>query len=281
MVTPVKEHSQDALERASRSDWLEGLARAGLAARGVLYLVVAGLAVQVARGHGNERADKQGAMQAVVRQPLGRFLLLVLALGLGGYALWRFVEAIVGPREDRGSSKATLKRLGCAARGVLYSAFFLSAVKLLVSSKGKSASDNPQSGWTGRVLEWPGGPWLVAGAGLAVIVGGLYVGWRGLSRKFKKRLKSGEMSRAERRWILGFGTVGMVTRMVVFTMCGVFLIAAVRQHDPNEAVGIDGALKRLAGRSYGPALLVVVAAGLAAYGLYSFAEARFRRVGSH
>jgi len=281
VVTEVKEQSQDALERASRSDWLEGLARGGLAARGVLYLVVAALAVQVARGHGDERADKQGAMQAVVRQPLGQLLLLVLAVGLGGYALWRFVEAIVGPREDRGSSKAKVKRVGCAARGVLYTAFFVSAVKLLVSSKGKSASDNPQSDWTARVLKWPGGTWLVVGVGLAVIAGGVYVGWRGLARKFRKRLKSGEMSPAERRWILGLGTVGMVARMIVFTMIGVFLIAAVRQNDPNQAVGLDGALKRLAGRSYGPALLVVVAVGLAAYGLYSFAEARYRRVGSH
>ncbi|MGI8776082.1 MAG: DUF1206 domain-containing protein [Acidimicrobiales bacterium] len=277
----VKVRSRDALERASRSDWLEGLARAGLAARGVLYLVTAALAVQVARGHGDERADKQGAMQAVVRQPLGWLLLLVLAIGLGGYALWRFVDAIVGPREDRGSSKAKLKRAACAARGVLYTAFFASAVKLLVSSKGKSASDNPQGDWTARVLKWPGGTWLVVAVGLAVIGGGLYVGWRGLSRNFDKRLKSGEMSRAERKWILGFGTVGMVARMIVFAMIGLFLIAAARRHDPDQAVGIDGALKRLAGRSYGPTLLVVVALGLGAYGLYSFAEARFRRVGSH
>jgi len=280
-VPDVKERSRDALERASRSDWLEGLARAGLAARGALYLVVAALAVQVARGHGDERADKQGAMQAVVRQPLGRVLLLALAVGLGGYALWRFVEAIVGPREDRGSAKANLKRAACAARGVLYAVFFASAVKLLVSSKATSRAGNPQSDWTARVLKWPGGTWLVVVVGLAVIGGGLYVGWRGLSRHFRKRLKSGEMSRAERRWILGFGTVGMVARMIVFAMIGLFLIAAARQHDPNQAVGIDGALKRLAGRSYGPALLVVVALGLAAYGLYSFAEARFRRVGSH
>jgi hypothetical protein len=280
-VTDVKERSEEALERASRSTWLEGLARAGLATRGVLYLVVAGLAVQVARGHGDERADKQGAMQAVARQPLGRLLLLIMAVGLGGYALWRLVEAVVGPGQDGDPSNSALKRVGCAARAVLYAAFFVSAVQLLVSSKGTSGSDNQQADWTARVLRWPGGTWLVVGVGLGIVGGGLYVGWRGLARTFRKRLKAAEMSPAERRWILGFGTVGMVARMIVFTMIGLFLVTAARHHDPNQAVGIDGALKRLVGRSYGPALLVVVALGLAAYGLYSFAEARFRHVGSH
>jgi len=280
-VDDVKERSHDAVERASRSTWLEGLARAGLATRGVLYLVIAALAVQLARGAGDERADKQGALRAVARQPLGRVLVLLMAIGLGGYALWRFVEAIVGPDDERDQTKATLKRVGYAARGVLYTAFCVSAVKLLVSSGGSSGSNNAQSDWTARVLKWPAGPWLIAAVGVAIIGAGFYVGWRGLSRKFSKRLKAAEMSRAERRWIVGFGTVGMVARMIVFAMIGLFLIAAARQHDPNQAVGIDGALKRLAGRSYGPALLVVVALGLAAYGLYSFAEARFRRVGSH
>jgi len=279
-VTDVKERSQDALERASESTWLEGLARAGLATRGLLYLVTGALAVQVARGHGDERADKQGALQAVARQPLGRLLVLVMAVGLSGYALWRFVEAIVGPGDERDSSKATMKRVACAARGVLYTAFFLSAVQLLISSGGKSGSNQAQSDSTARVLSWPGGTVLVVAVALAIIAGGIYVGWRGLSQNFRKRLKAGEMSEVERRWVIGLGTVGMGARMIVFSMIGVFLVNAAVDHDPNQAVGIDGALKRLVAQPYGPALLVVVALGLAAYGVYSLGEARFRRVGS-
>jgi len=281
VVDGVKERSQDAVEQASRSNWLEGLARAGLATRGVLYLVIAALAVQVARGVGDERADKQGALRAVARQPLGRVLVLIMAIGLGGYALWRFVEAIVGPDDEGDPTKATLKRVGFAARGVLYTAFCVSAVRLLVSSGTPSGSDNAQSDWTARVLNWPAGPWLVGAAGVAIIGGGFYVGWRGLSRKFRKRLKAAEMSPVERRWIIGFGAVGMVARGVVFVMIGLFLVNAALQHDPNQAVGIDGALKRLVAQPYGPALLLVTALGLAAYGIYSLGEARFRRVGSH
>ena len=277
----VKERSQDALERAAGSQWLERLARAGLATRGLLYLVVALLAVQVARGHRETQADKQGAMRTVVHQPLGKVLVLILALGFAGYALWRFVEAAVGPPDEDDPRKANLKRIGFAARGVLYTGFFASAVKVLVWSNRTDSGNNAEADWTRRVLDWPGGTWLVEAVGVAVIAGGLYVGWRGLARKFRKGLKSYEMGRAERRWILGVGTVGMVARMLVTVLVGVFLIVAATEHDPGQAVGIDGALKRLADRSFGPALLVAVAFGLAAYGLYSFAEARYRRVGGH
>jgi hypothetical protein len=269
----------EALDEAAESTWLERVARWGLAVRGVLYLVVAWLAVQVARGHQEQQADKQGAMYEVVHQPLGKVALLALAVGFAGYALWRWVEALAGPSDEDDGRKAVLKRLGYAARGALYTGFFLSAVKLLIWSNAKRDSAEAQKDWTARVLNWPGGTWLVGLVGVAVVVGGLYVGWRGVSRKFGKRLKAAEMSRAERRWVLGFGMVGMVARMVVTVAIGVFLIAAAMQHNPDETVGIDGALKRLADRPLGPALLTVLAAGLAAYGLYSFAEARYRRVG--
>jgi len=278
-VEELKDRSEDALERAAESTWLERLARAGLAARGLTYVVLALLAYQVARGDSGERADKQGALQAVVRQPLGKVLVLGLAVGFAGYALWRFVEAAVGPSDERDPKKAMGKRILSAARGVLYGAFCASAVKVLIWSS-RAPGSNPQADWTARVLNWPGGTWLVEGVGLAFIGGGFYVGWRGVSRTFRKRLKCGEMGRAERRWILGFGTVGMVARMVVTLLIGIFLIVAAVQHKPDKAVGIDGALKTLAARAYGPSFLVIVAFGLAAYGVYSFAEARYRRVGS-
>lgn len=278
-VEELKRRSEAGLERAADSTWLERLARAGLAARGVVYVVVGLLALQVARGDRQERADKQGAMQAVVRQPLGRVLVLGLAIGFAGYALWRFVDAAVGPKDEDDARKALAKRVGYLARGLLYAGFSITAAKLFIRTSGSSGS-NAQADWTARVLQWPAGPLLVVAVGVAVVAGGLYVGWRGLSRKFRKRLKSVQMSPAERRWILRFGAAGMVARMVVSVLIGIFLIAAAVQHRPDRSVGIDGALKRLADRSYGPPLLVVVALGLAAYGLYSFAEARYRRVGS-
>ena len=274
----VIERAEEAVEEAAESTWLERLARAGLAARGLLYVVVAILAVKVATGHDETRADKQGALQAVLRQPFGRVLVLGLAVGFAGYAMWRFVEAAVGPPDEPDARKAMFKRIGYAARGVLYTFLFASAVKLFIWSKDANASATMETDWTARVLDWPGGPWLIQGVGLGLITAGLYIGWRGVSAKFRKRLKSVEMGPAERFWIRGVGTFGMLARMVISMMMGVFLIVAVRQHNPEQAVGIDGALKRLADWAHGPTLLVAVAIGLGAYGLYSFAEARYRRV---
>lgn len=277
----VKEKAEDALEDAAESTWLERLARAGLVARGLLYLVVAVLATQVALGRNGAQADKQGALQAVVHQPFGRLLVLLLAVGFAGYALWRFVEAAVGPTGEPDSRKATFKRVGYFLRGGLYTFFFGSAVKLFIWSNRVATSDRAEADWTARVLDWPGGTWLVQAVGLGAIGAGLYIGWRGLSGKFRKRLKSLEMGRAERLWIRGVGTVGNVARMLVAIVIGVLLIAAARQHDPEQAVGIDGALKQLADRPYGATFLVLVALGLAAYGAYSLAEARYRRVCGH
>ena len=278
-VAEVKERSEDALERAAESTWLERLARAGLVARGLLYVVVAVLALRVAQGSGAQ-ADKQGALQTVVRQPLGRLLVLLLAVGFAGYAVWRFVEAAVGPADEDDRRKANFKRVGYAARAALYAFFCASAVKIFIWSNETARPENAAD-WTARVLAWPAGTWLVQATGLALVGGGLYVGWRGLSGKFRKRLKSLEMGDGARRWVRVVGTVGMISRMLIAIMIGVFLIAAARLHDANQAVGIDGALRRLANRPYGTTLLVAVALGLAAYGVYSFAEARYRRVCGH
>lgn len=281
-VEEVKERAEDALEDAADSTWLQRLARAGLVARGLLYVVVAILATQVAAGHNEVRPDKQGALQAVVRQPFGRVLVLLLAVGFGGYAVWRFVEAAVGPAgEEEDTPKARLKRVGYFLRGCLYTFFLGSAVKLFVWSNSVAGSEEAEADWTARVLDWPGGTWLVQAVGLGAIGVGLYIGWRGLAGKFRKRLKALEMGPTMCAWVRVAGTVGNVARMLLALMIGVFLIAAARTDDPAQAVGIDGALKRLADRPYGPTLLVLVAIGLAAYGIYSFAEARYRRVGGH
>lgn len=280
-VGEVKDQAEDALEDAAGSVWLERMARAGLVVRGLLYVVVALLAIQVAAGHGAAQPDKQGALQAVVRQPFGRVLVLVVAAGFAGYALWRFVEAAVGPAGEPDTTKARVKRVGYLLRGILYTFLLVSALRLFIWSNSLASSDTPEADWTARALGWPGGALLVVAAGLVAIGAGCYIGWRGVAGRFRKRLKSLEMGRAERVMISAVGTVGNVARMLVALTIGVFLIVAALQKNPGQAVGIDGALKRLVDRPYGPTLLVVMAAGLAAYGLYSFAEARYRRVGGH
>jgi len=240
--------------------------------------VVAILAARIATGDFDDRADKQGALQAIVRQPLGRVLIFVMAVGFAGYALGRFVEAVLGPSDEANARKATFKRLGSAARGILYTALFASTAKLLVSAGEGPQKDSAATDLTARVLQFPGGRLLIGAVGLGVIAAGLYIGWRGLKQKFAKKLKGYQMSPSERRWILRLGTFGNFARMVVFVIVGSLLIVAAIQSNPEQSAGIDGALRRLASHDFGPALLTVIAFGLAAYGLYSFAEARYRRL---
>ena len=167
----LMDRAEDVAGDVARHDWFKRLARFGMVARGVLYVVVALLALRIATGNFDERADKQGAMQAVVRQPFGKVLVAILAVGFAGYALWRFVEAVIGPQDEKDPRKAMFKRLGYAARGLLYTGFCATAAKLLVG-----ADEGAGAGERGHRLDG-------AGAGLA---GRAAAGGRGRPRRRRR-----------------------------------------------------------------------------------------------
>ncbi|MGI8683746.1 MAG: DUF1206 domain-containing protein [Acidimicrobiales bacterium] len=275
-TTDMSSGDEDLADKAADSPWVEGLARAGLVARGVLYLTVGVLALQIAFGSKDKNADKQGALSALARQPLGKFLLVAVAVGFAGYALWRFLDAILDTDGEGTDLSGIAKRAADFARGLLYVSFFVTAVRLVTGSSGEDQSK--EADVTARVMSAPLGRFLVALVGAAIVGGGLYTGYRAVSKKYRKKLRTGEMSPTVRRMVTAVASVGLAARMVVFLLIGTFLLKAAIDYDANEAVGVDGALKRLADRPYGPLLLAVVAVGLFAYGLYSFVEARYRKV---
>ena len=270
------QEKEDLADRAAESPWVEGLARAGLVARGVLYAIVGVLALQVAAGRETERPDKQGALTALAHQPLGKVLLVAAAVGFAGYAVWRLSAAVLDTEGDGTDASGWAKRVADLGRGLLYTGFCVTAVRLITGSSGDDRTK--EADLTAAVLRAPLGRVAVAAVGLAVVGGGLYNGYRALSAKYRKKLRTGEMSRTMRRWITGIATVGLIARMVVFVLIGAFLVRAAARYDAREAVGVDGALQRLADATYGPALLALVAVGLFMYGLYSFVEARYRRL---
>ena len=263
-----------AVEDAAASPWAERLASAGLTARGVVYCVVAILAVQLPTGKASP-ANKDGALVTVAHQPLGRILLVVLALGFAAYAAWRFLEAAVGRRGKDGVKSAAV-RLADVARGAVYLVLLASAVAVLVDDNDSAREEEPE--WTARVLAHGGGRALVIGIGLGLVGVGVYLAVRGARQKFRKSLDTASMSARARCWLPRLGTLGYVSRGVVAALIGWFLAKAALDFDPAESVGVDGALRRLAAQPYGPWLLALVAAGLLAFGLFSFVEARYRRV---
>jgi len=262
-------------EHVAHSRGFEWLARAGFVARGLIYVIVGILAVKLAAGHGGTTTNQQGALKTIAHQPFGKVLLTLVAVGLGGYALWRFVRASLGHGPE--DSDSGFDRVAALGSGIVYAGLCVIAVEVLRGSASSGGSGNaPKT--TAGVLGWPGGTWLVGVAGAVVIGIGLFQGYRGISRDFLDDSKTERMSRAVRSAVTWLGVVGYLARMIVFTLVGIFLIKAAVEYDPNKAVGLDGALAKIAHASYGPILLGIVAAGLIAFGAYSLADARYRRI---
>jgi hypothetical protein len=263
------------LRDAAHSAWVEGAGRAGLVAKGVSFLLVAILAIQVAVGAGGEPADRQGALDAVADEPVGWLPLILLALGFGGYGLWRFAQALFD-RDREGTDVTGLgKRAVDLAKGVLYVGFAALSVSLI---EGGDAGGSEEDTATSRVLDLPLGRWIVGGVGLAIMGAGAWNGYRAVTGKFRDDLRTGRMRKAEDRWYTAIGVFGHLARAAVFALVGIFLLRAAYQYDPAEAIGLDGALAKLAAEALGPWLLGTVAFGLLAYGLFCFVQARYRDV---
>ena len=252
----------------------ELLARAGFVARGVVYAIIGVLALKLALGDGGKVTNQQGALQTVAHQPFGHALLALVAVGLGGYALWRLFRAALGHGPE--GSDSGFDRVAAFGSGLVYAAICAIAVTILAGSGGGS-SGNPKS-TTAGVLGWPAGTWLIGLAGGVMIAVGLYQGYRGLSKEFLHDSKTEQMGRRTKEWIGRIGMVGHLARMVVFGLVGVFLIKSAVDYRPNDAVGLDGALAKLLHRSYGSLMLGIVSAGLVAFALYSLADARYRKI---
>ena len=266
--------------RAADSHWADRLARLGFCARGLVYVIVGVLAFEIARGRSGQEseASKDGALRAIADRSFGAPLLAVLAVGLAGYAAWRASEAIWGKQDEADEKKRTVKRLASGAKAVLYFAFLASTVKLLASGapRGGGGGDEQEKALTARVMEATGGRWLAGAVGAAIIVGAIYTVYRGISQKFDEKLDTSEIGDLEGKVIDTLGTVGMAARGLVFGLAGYLLVRAAVDFDPQDARGVDGTLHVMAQQAYGQVLLTVTAVGIVCYGLYSFAEARYR-----
>jgi len=271
--TTLRQSPRHVGEAVAHSNAFEALARAGFVARGLLYGIIGVLAIKLALGAGGKLTNQQGALRTVAHQPFGKPLLVLVALGLGGYALWRLTRAALGHGPE--ASDSGFDRVAALGSGVVYALFCVLAIEILVGSTG--GSSNPHKATAG-ILGWPAGPELIGIAGAVMIGIAAYQGYRGVTHDFLKDSKTEKMSPALRRWITIIGTFGHLSRMAVFGLIGIFLIKAAADYDPRKAVGIDGALGKLTSTNNGHVLLAVVAAGLIAFATYSWSDALYRRI---
>lgn len=262
----------------ARSAPFQVAARVGLVAYGVVHLLVAWVCVQLALGDfdggGVGKADKTGALQNLAENPQGEFVLWLIAAGLGVAVLWQVLEACTGARRSR---KDKLLRAMNFGEAVLFGYLAYSAVKL---AKGAPASstDQAQFALVGNLLGTEWGKPVVAGIGLAIVVAGLFIAHHGWSKRFNEEQDFRTVSRSTQRVVLRLGQVGYAALGAVYAGGGVLVVVAAVQSRPEKATGLDVALKTLAAQSYGTVLLLVVALGLAAFAVFTFLDARFRKM---
>ncbi len=251
--------------------WVERLARMGYAARGIVYVIVGIIAAQAALGERGV-ADQRGVFGEVLQRPGGKFMLGLLAMGMLGFAVWRFVEAGLDPEHDGAGKRALF-----ALSGITHAALALTATRMALGTSGGGRGDEGAS-WTAKVMEAPGGRFLVAAAALGIAAYGVAQLVQAYKSKMDKRLDLSALSAGARQWAVRASRAGLAARGVVFVIVGFFLLQAALQRDPGETRGLGGALDALHGSAYGPWLLGLVALGLVGYGITQLLKARYRRI---
>jgi hypothetical protein len=267
-----------ARSKAKNARWVEWAGRVGHVAKGVSYALIAVLALQVAFGDRAQPSDRQGVLREVAGASFGTAALVVLAIGFAAYAFWQFVRAVLDRDDDGTDPKGLGKRAHHLLVGGIYAASAAAAVSLAMGSRSGPAAGGDERAETARVLDWPFGRWIVGGVALALVVYGVVNIVKAVTQSFRDDLREGEMPREVRPWAVRSGVLGHAARGVVFTLVGWFLGKAAIEYDPTEAVGIDGALAKLAHQDYGTWLLAGMALGLLAYAVFCLVQARYRRV---
>jgi hypothetical protein len=261
--------------RAANSKPLELLARGGFIGYGIIHLIFAWIALQVAFQGSSQESDQSGALQTLAGNGLGKTLLVVIAVGMIAMAIWQGFEAAIGESGEQNNT-AKAERVLSVARAILYLYLAYYAIKILQGSN-KSMGDTSQSK-TSSIMDNTGGRWLIGFVGLVVIGVGVGMAVYGFKKKFTKHLKTGEMTPRTRQPIIRLGMAGYMAKGTAYAIAGLLVVLAAVNYDPEKARGLDAALKTLAGYSWGVWLLALIAVGIACFGVYCIAQAKYRKV---
>ena len=261
--------------RAANSKPLEYLARGGFVAYGVIHLLFAWLALQVALGNSSGETDQGGALETIAAGPGGKFLIILIIIGMVAMALWQAFEAAIGESGPQ-DKEALAERFISGCRAVLYLYFAYLGYKV-VSGASTSQAARQQSARS-SIMDNTGGRWLIGLVGIIVVGVGLGLIVYGVTKKFEKHLNTGQMSASVRQTVRRLGVAGYSSKGAAYGIVGALIVSAAVTYDPEKARGLDGALKTLATAPFGPWLLGLVALGVACFGVYCFFQAKYRQV---
>jgi hypothetical protein len=267
---PSAQHAK----RAGRSEPVKKGARFGIAANGVLHLLVAWLALQVAFGGGGQ-TDQSGAVSTIAQQPFGRVFLWVMFVGFVAVVLWRVTDAVSGFGYISDTKDRMKKRLVSAGQAVVFASLAVLTVTAAVQGRAQGGGGGQA---TAGALGLPGGQFIVGLVGVGVVIGAGVMAWNGWKKKFTEDQDLAGASTHARTVNERTGQIGYIAKGVAIGVLGVLVVSAAIRFDPNQANGLDSALKTLAAQPFGVVLLSLVAVGIAAYGVFCFFDAKYHRV---
>jgi hypothetical protein len=270
MTDRVGNAADQAGRQTQDSKWFDYAVRLGFVAYGVVHLMIAWLAIQLALGDHEGQANNQGAMHELAQQPLGEVMLWAVVIGMASLVLWKVLDAIYGHNDEDEAYKKWGKKANAVGKAILYGFVGYSALKVVLHAGSKSKGRST----TAKLMDAPFGQVLVGIVGLAIIGYGGYMCYRGFTEKYKEHLDAeGKSGQSGRAYIL-FGKIGYIAKGIAIAIVGGLFLYAAISHKPNKSGGLDDALKTVLDQPFGPVLLIAIALGLAAYGLFCFARAR-------
>lgn len=257
--------------------WLTVLAKFGYAARGVIYLLIGGLALLQAFGQGGQTTGSKGAISSLTGSTVGLAVLWFIAIGLFGYALWRAVQGILDADGHGTDGKGIAVRSGLIVSAISHALLGVYAISIALGSGSSSGGGGGggKSGLVAKMLGWPGGKWIAILAGLCIIGAGVAQGIKAHKTKYEKRFVIDPETMKKIEPICKFG---LYAKGAVFAIIGGMFVYAAWTQDPEKAGGIQAVLDGLREQSFGWVILGIMAAGLIAFGLYSIFEAMYREI---
>ena len=271
--------ASNAAKNPSTEKWVENFARAGFISKGVVYTLIGTLAAMAAFGiGGGQVSSMKEIFKFIYEQPFGKFLLGILAIGLVGYVVWRFIQAIKNPDHETGTS-GKVKRVGYAISGLIYAsaAFFAGSMVLNGGSSGGSGgSGGGKEMLISKALGLPMGQWIVGIVALIIAAKGVVQIFNGVKGKYMDDVNEAQMEPKEQKAYKRAGLLGFVARGIVFVLAGYFVMRAAIEYNPSAARGTEGALSFLQNSAYGSIVMGAVALGLVCYGIFMYVKARYK-----
>jgi len=273
----IKAEVKNAGQKAAFSPLMEALTRVGYGVRGLIYITMGLLALNVTLGRGGARTDQQSAIAAIGRQPAGMVLLWVILVGLVSYSLWGVIRAVFDPLHKGKDLKGVVTRVAFLISAVAY-AILIPPTYGFITGAARTAQNGAQTHHSlASIMSTPWGPWAIGFVGVVIIAFGLYEIYQGFKNSFDTQLKTYAMTAQQAKAATQLGRFGTAARGFVFALVGVLVCTAAYHSSSRQAMGIDAALTALMRRPYGVWLLGLVAVGLMAFGLYSMLSAAWFR----